>query len=123
MYFRAYQKWLHVLLCEDDRGSNGGRGRPVRRAFYGDCILLESTGFFDRDQREVFEGDIVKVRAADGRAFTDVVGEVPDSFGAAPRHPLEDVLRRHGADPTGRLEVEVLGNEYEHPGLVPMEVR
>lgn len=114
MYYRAYQKWLHVLLCDDDRGQNGGLGRPARRAFYGDCILLESTGLFDKNSREVFEGDIVRVRVG-GKEFEEAVGPVPDSFGSSGLHPLRDILKKHGIEGnTTQMEIEVVGNEYEN---------
>lgn len=116
MYYRGYQKFLHVLLCEDDRGENGGRGRPVRRAGYADCIFLESTGLKDRNGREIYEGDIMRVNFR-GRTFTDVVGTVPDTFGSKNAHPLESILKKHGVlgNPQD-LSFEVLGNEYEGKG-------
>src|SRR5690242_9937044 len=79
MYFRGYQKFFHVLLCDDDRGANEGKGIPVKRASYADCEFLEGTGIFDKQGREIFEGDLVKGRA-DGRAFEGVFDEVPDMF-------------------------------------------
>lgn len=116
MYFRAYQKWLYVLLCDDDRGARGGNGVPARRAFYGDCIFLESTGLFDRRNTEIFEGDILRLRQG-GREVLDVVGPVPDTFGSR-RHPLEALLVKHGLSAAETLELEVAGNEYETPGLL-----
>lgn len=113
MYYRGYQKWLHVLLCEDDRGENEGKGRPVKRASYNHCILLESTGFHDKNQREIFEGDIVRVCHKD-RVFQEVVGPLPDMFGTRKVHPLDSVLKKHGIQGNPEhLEIEVMGNEYE----------
>ncbi|HTL70707.1 MAG TPA: YopX family protein [Candidatus Eisenbacteria bacterium] len=119
MYFRAYQKWFHVLLCEDDKGRNAGLGLPARRAFYGDCVLLESTGLFDRRNAEIFEGDFVRVTHAGG-SFEDLVGPPPDTFGVK-RHPLEEILKKHGVDGAARLEIEVIGNEYEAEAPAPKE--
>ena len=48
MYFRAYQKMFHVLLCDDDHGTRGGKGVPVKRADYESCDLLESTTLEDK---------------------------------------------------------------------------
>lgn len=117
MYYRAYQKWLHVLLCEDDRGASGGTGTPVKRAGYADCVLLESTGLRDKKGVEVFEGDIVRV-VQGSRTVVDVVGTVPDTFGTR-LHPLKGFFSKHGlgGDPD-RAELEVLGNEYETPELM-----
>ena len=112
MYYRGYQKFLHVLLCDDDRGENEGKGKPVRRAAYGDCVFLESTGLHDKRQREIFEGDIVRVRYGE-RVFQGPVDEVPDMFGAQKIHPLRSLLKQHGI--TGNpenLDLEVVGNEW-----------
>jgi uncharacterized phage protein (TIGR01671 family) len=118
MYYRGYQRLFTVLLCERDPANDDGHGKPVRRAWYGDCFLLESTGLEDKNRREVFESDIVRVRRGETE-FTGVVGSVPDTFGAGKVHPLRDLLKKHGI--TGYpedLEIEVLGNEFEHPGLL-----
>ena len=118
MYYRGYQKFLSVLLCEDDKGSNDGKGKPVRRAAYDDCDLLESTSFVDRKGREVFEGDIVRVEYKE-MAFIDVVQSVPDMFGSKNIHPLESVLGKRGIKGNPQnVDVEVIGNKYENPELL-----
>ena len=118
MYYRGYQKFLHVLLCEEDPKDKGGSGKPVRRAGYADCLLLESTGMEDKNRREIFEGDIVRVHSGE-RSFAGVVGSVPDMFGSRRVHPLQSLLKKHGI--TGNpenLDLEVLGNEYENPEMI-----
>ena len=118
MYYRGYQKFLHVLLCDQDPTDPDGSGRPVRRVPYSDCFLLESTGIEDKHRHEIFEGDIVRVKAQ-GKDFTGVVGSVPDMFGSRKLHPMQSLLLKHGI--TGnpdKLDVEVLGNEYQDPELL-----
>ena len=118
MYFRGYQKWLTVLLCDDDKGSNQGKGKPVKRAAYRDCLLLESTGIFDKTGKEIFESDIVRIKYQ-GREFVDTVGDVPDTFGVK-IHPLKSILDRQGIKEYPQtLEMEILGNEFE--GRTPCE--
>ena len=118
MYYRGYQKFLHVLLCEKDAGDADGNGKPVKRASYGDCLLLESTGLRDKNDREIFEGDIVRVRQK-GSEFTAVVGSVPDMFGSRKLHPLQSLLKQHGiAGNPDNLIIEILGNEYENAELM-----
>ena len=95
MYFRGYQKWFWVLLCDDDLGSDGGRGIPVKRASYNDCHLFEWTGLTDKNGKEIYEGDRIYIHCEDG-SFEDTVGFVPDSFGSGTAHPLQDIFSRHG---------------------------
>ena len=113
MFYRGYQKFLHVLLCEDDHGENEGKGKPVQRASYGDCVFLESTGLFDKNQREIIEGDLVRVKHKD-KVFEGLVDAVPDTFGAAKIHPLNNILKKQGIlGYPENLVLEVIGNEYE----------
>lgn len=113
MYYRGYQKFLHALLCDDDRGENDGRGKPVKRAPYSQCVFLESAGILDRNGREIFEGDVVRIRHKD-RVIEGVVGEIPDMFGSKKMHPLDGLLKKNGiAGNPENLDIEVLGNEYE----------
>ena len=115
MYYRGYQKLLHVLLCEDDKGANDGRGRPVKRAGYEDCEFFESTSFMDKNRREIYEGDIVRIRYKD-KTFEGMVDYVPDMFGSKKLHPLESVLLKNGIPGHPQnLEVEVIGNKRETP--------
>jgi hypothetical protein len=123
MYYRGYQKWFYVLLCDDDLGTRGGRGLPVCRASYEDCIFFESTGVFDVAGREVFEGDFVRV--TDGHATAEgLAGGIPDMFKSRGLHPLHSLLERAGiSDKTENLRIEVLGNLYEHPQLASSQVK
>ncbi len=117
MYYQGYQKFLYVLLCEDDHGKNEGKGHPVKRASYEDCVFLETTTFFDKKGREVFEGDIVRVRHQ-GQDFIDVVDLIPDTFGSKACHPLQSILSRHGIKGNPEhLDAEVIGNKFENPEL------
>ncbi len=121
MYYRAYQKLFYAILCEDDLGENDGKGFPVKRAPYGDCVLLESTNFFDKNHVEIFEGDIVRIRYKD-QLFKGVVDSPPDMFGSRKIHPLEGLLKKQGilGNPEN-LEVEVLGNTFQTPQLAESE--
>ena len=117
MYYRGYQKWFHVLLCEDDAGKEQGRGIPVKRESFEACELLESTGLEDIRGQEIFEGDIVRVEAGAHR-FIDLVEGVPDMFRSRKLHPLHGLLAKHGiADDAEGLKIEVLGNRFENQEL------
>ncbi len=118
MYFRAYQKFFSILLCDRDPSVDDGKGKPVKKAWYGDCFMMESTGLEDVQRREIFEGDIVRVKHRDIE-FQGVVGPVPDTFGAGKIHPLKELLAKHGiAGYPEHLEIEVLGNEFQNPELL-----
>lgn len=118
MYYRAYQRFFNVLLCDRDPASDDGKGKPVKHAWYGDCFLLESTGLEDASRREIFEGDIVRIRHRD-LVFSGVVGAVPDTFGAGKIHPMRELLQKHGVSGyPDNLEIEIMGNEFENPELL-----
>lgn len=115
MYYRGYQKLLHVLLCEDDNGENDWKGKPVKRAPYEDCEFLETTTFYDKNRKEIYEGDIVRVSFKE-QIFEGLVDYVPDMFGSKRIHPLQSVLSRHGIQGNPEnLDVEVIGNRFETP--------
>lgn len=119
MYYRAYQKWFHLLLCAEDPRDPGGSGRPVLRARFEDCELLQGTTVFDRMNREIFEGDIVRIRAG-GRQAAGVVPPPPDMYKSRRLHPLHGLLEACGISGEEEgLEFEILGNRYETPERVP----
>jgi uncharacterized phage protein (TIGR01671 family) len=111
MYFRGYQKWFYVLLCDDDKGQSGGQGVPVKRACYRDCQFMEWTGLLDKNGREIYEEDRIRITTGD-RSFEEIVGAVPDSFGSKNAHPLLDIFKKHLVDPT-RCVLEVIGTSCE----------
>lgn len=117
MYFSAYQKVLGVLLCEDDHGTNEGKGLPVKEAAYEDCILMQSTGIADRNGTEIFEGDIVRIYAGD-KIFEGEVGEIPDMYKSRGLHPAQGLLEEMGLqDQTENLQFEVISNRYQKPSV------
>jgi uncharacterized phage protein (TIGR01671 family) len=117
MYYRGYQKLLYVLLCEDDHGTNDGKGRPVKRARYDDCEMLEGSSVLDKNRVEIYEGDIVQI-SYKGKIFKDVVDSIADMFGSKKIHPFQNLLLRHGISGNPEnLNIEILGNIYEAPEL------
>ena len=114
MYYRGYQKIFSILICEDDHGTNAGRGIPVKCARFDDCEMLEGTGVFDEAGREIFEGDIVKIQC-EGRTFLGSVDAVPDMFRSRGLHPLKSLLEKYGlADKQEVLQFVVMGNVFEN---------
>lgn len=118
MYYRGYQKISHVLLCRDDEGKAEGKGFPVLRASYADCDLLESTGVEDKNHKEIFEGDILRIKIGT-KTFQGVLEGIPDMFRSRRLHPLHELLEQFGiADDEQNLEFEILGNRYENSELL-----
>ena len=117
LYFRAYQKLFHVLLCEDDKGTNEGKGVPVKRASYDDCELMENTSLADIKDKEIFEGDIIQIRIGE-ESIQGVVEDVPDMFRSRKLHPLESLLKKFCIGSDEKMEFEILGNRYETPDLL-----
>ncbi len=114
MYYRGYQKVTHVLLCDDDQGRNGGNGTPSTRASYGDCVFLESTGLLDKNGKEMYEGDRIRI-SNDHLVFDGVLEAVPDMFRSRGLHPLHDLLVQYGIpEDADNLEFEVIGHRYEN---------
>ena len=110
MYFRGYQKWFYVLLCDDDKGKNGGQGLPVKRAWYPDCEFNEWTGLLDKNGVEIYEEDLIQITTGE-KTIQETVGPVPDSFGSKNAHPLGEILKRHELD-AKQCVVEVIGNNH-----------
>ncbi len=115
MYYRGYQKLFHVLLCEDDEGTNEGNGIPVKRASYSDCLFLEGSGIKDNHGLEIFEGDIVRLRRGN-QELTEVVENIPDMFKSRNLHPLQSLLEKAGiSDNLKDIEFQIMGNIFESP--------
>lgn len=117
MYFRAYQKWRFILLC-DAGGEADDKGRPARRARFEDCVLMQGSSVWDKREKEIFEKDIVRLRCQ-GRIYEGEITEIPDMFKSRGLHPLQVFLDQHGiVDGEKDWEWEIIGNRFTNPELL-----
>jgi len=86
--------------------------------------LMQSTGLFDENDKEIFDGDILKVKIMSGQSWLETVryNDVKAMFVSkeVKRKVLESPL--YDLFITDLLEVEVIGNIYENPELVEVEI-
>ncbi|WP_239733712.1 MULTISPECIES: YopX family protein [unclassified Mammaliicoccus] len=72
--------------------------------------LLQSTGLFDKNGTEIFEGDILKVE------YGDLLGETRETLIIA-KNPFEYSMEEAKFLDFSYI-VEIIGNRFEHPHLL-----
>ncbi len=112
MYYAGYQKLFSVLLCDDDHGTNQGRGLPVKNVSYDDCEFLQATDIFDCHGREIYEGDRILI-STHGRTCEGVFESVPDMYKSRGLHPLQELFDRLALPADASMTFQILGNKYE----------
>ena len=123
-----------VFVIGETSGSN---------AYLRDVILMQSTGLFDRNGKEIFEGDVLKFNdewaeychegyvdgSVEGINFVEVVrGEACFEFGKT-RYPESSLFIRMEDErltfaeliKSRDFEFEIVGNIYENPEYLEVE--
>ncbi|RIN79448.1 YopX family protein [Mammaliicoccus sciuri] len=77
---------------------------------FSDIELLQSTGLFDKNGKEIFEGDILKVE------YGDLLGETRETLIIA-KNPFEYSMEEAKFLDFSYI-VEIIGNKFEHPHLL-----
>ena len=81
--------------------------------------LMQSTGLFDKNGKEIFEGDIVKYKAG-CNTFTEEAAYDKNFAGFGVRDANADIIFSFGelAEDIDLSSLEVVGNIYENPELL-----
>lgn len=89
---------------------------------FDDIVLMQSTGLFDKNGKEVYEGDIVKFSDCDGDGYTVPVVWNNDyacfsvDWGSNMLSSFDYLYLEEFY--TDIKDIEVVGNIYENPGLL-----
>lgn len=86
---------------------------------YNGAVLMQSTGLLDKNDNEIFEGDIVKYKAG-CNTFTEEAAYDKNFAGFGVRDANADIIFSFGelAEDIDLSSLEVVGNIYENPELL-----
>ena len=100
---RVYVEWDDALSGTENIDDNG--------------ILMQSTGLLDKNDKEIFEGDIVRISMRIGKRTITSIGAVEfDKFEGCFR--IQNELGDHYVTMFHVRYFEVIGNIYENPELL-----
>lgn len=127
--YKAYMKELHDIHIDLDGSllirtiDDSGKNVTIHESmFEGRYELLQSTGLFDKNGKEIFEGDIID-KGYYNMSIENRIGYVQfsqggDSDGWAHGEWLGWITDNHDSLLDVHEHCTVLGNIYEHPHLL-----
>lgn len=80
------------------------------------AVLMQFTGLLDKNGKEIYEGDVVQWREANGRLKTEKVVWEEELIAYVTRDEVDFVNTYLGG--TQRNHLEVIGNIWENPDLL-----
>ena len=85
-----------------------------------DAIVMQSTGLFDINDKEIFEGDIVRISIKIGKRWTTTIGaiEFDKSEVCYSKIRIRNELGVYYVTMFNARFFEVIGNIYENPELL-----
>jgi hypothetical protein len=131
--FRAWHNTWEEM-CEGKRIRFDDEGNVTTVLFIGKDLgvnakideieLMQSTGLFDENDKEIFDGDILKVKIMSGQSWLETVRYNDEKAMFVSKEVKRKVLESPLYDLfiTDLFEVEVIGNIYENPELVEVEI-
>jgi hypothetical protein len=131
--FRAWHNTWEEM-CEGKRIQFDDEGNVTTVLFIGKDLgvnakideieLMQSTGLFDENDKEIFDGDILKVKIMSGQSWLETVRYNDEKAMFVSKEVKRKVLESPLYDLfiTDLFEVEVIGNIYENPELVEVEI-
>ena len=131
--FRAWHNTWEEM-CEAKRIRFDDEGNVTTVLFIGKDLgvnakideieLMQSTGLFDENDKEIFDGDILKVKIMSGQSWLETVRYNDEKAMFVSKEVKRTVLESPLYDLfiTDLFEVEVIGNIYENPELVEVEI-
>lgn len=86
-----------------------------------DVVLMQSTGLFDKNGKEIFEGDILKCTSFDGCLWCETVSWDSTIAGFATHQNGYDATPIEYITDSKAITIEIIGNIYENPELLEVE--
>lgn len=83
-----------------------------------DYILMQYTGLKDKNDKEIYEGDIITITYSNGEKIKKYAVKYCDDCGY---YMLKSIDRKYDLDTFcgyGKEQIEIIGNIYENPELL-----
>jgi len=112
--FRVWDKDEGVMISPDYIDRNGNAHWKSHSIPESSSEVMQFTGLYDKNGKEIWEGDIVKARSR--KSWTEIIGQAVYGDG---EYQIETTDNYWPVASIVVLEkLEVIGNIHEHPNLL-----
>ena len=91
---------------------------PSRTCSFDDIVLMQFTGLFDKNGKEIFEGDILKCTPFDGSLWYETVSWDSTLAGFATQQNGYDATAIRYITDSEAITVEIIGDIYQNQKLL-----